>query len=160
MYLWEQPSNQYVIYDFSAESLGHPLLSAYLNSIGTNFSHGANFATAGSTIRRQNTTLFQSGYSPFSLDVQTWQFTQFKSRSQFFYSQGKNYSFFIHDKTIVPYNLNSICSYIIAFSITHRRSFQRFDAKWRIFFQGTLHLWHWSEWSHSRIFPWDDNRRG
>ncbi|XP_020680858.1 GDSL esterase/lipase At3g26430 [Dendrobium catenatum] len=87
-----QPSGRYsdgrLIVDFIAESLGLPLLSAYLNSIGTNFSHGANFATAGSTIRRQNTTLFQSGYSPFSLDVQTWQLTQFKSRSQFFYSQG------------------------------------------------------------------------
>ncbi|KAI0516076.1 hypothetical protein KFK09_008748 [Dendrobium nobile] len=87
-----QPSGRYsdgrLIVDFIAESLGLPLLSAYLNSIGTNFSHGANFATAGSTIRRQNTTLFQSGYSPFSLDVQTWQFTQFKSRSQSFYSQG------------------------------------------------------------------------
>ncbi|XP_020599287.1 GDSL esterase/lipase At3g26430 [Phalaenopsis equestris] len=87
-----RPSGRYsdgrLIVDFIAESLGLPLLSAYLNSIGTNFSHGANFATAGSTIRRQNTTLFQSGYSPFSLDVQTWQFTQFKSRSQFFYSQG------------------------------------------------------------------------
>jgi hypothetical protein len=74
---------------FLANSLGLPYLDAYLNSIGTNFSHGANFATAGSTIRRENRTLFQSGYSPFSLDVQTWQFNQFISRSQFAYEKGK-----------------------------------------------------------------------
>ncbi|KAK8933607.1 GDSL esterase/lipase [Platanthera zijinensis] len=87
-----RPSGRYsdgrLIIDFIAESLGLPYLSAYLDSIGTNFSHGANFATGGSTIRMQNKTLFQGGFSPFSLDVQTWQFTQFKSRSQFFFSQG------------------------------------------------------------------------
>ncbi|PKA66167.1 GDSL esterase/lipase [Apostasia shenzhenica] len=90
-----RPAGRYsdgrLIVDFIAKSLGVPYLSAYLNSIGANFSHGANFATAGSTIRRQNTTLFQSGFSPFSLDVQTWQFTQFKSRSQYFYQQGGFY---------------------------------------------------------------------
>ncbi|CAL5387591.1 unnamed protein product [Camellia sinensis] len=41
-----------------AETLGVPYLSAYLDSIGTNFSHGANFATGGSSIR-------PGGYSPF-----------------------------------------------------------------------------------------------
>ncbi|URE06346.1 GDSL-like Lipase/Acylhydrolase [Musa troglodytarum] len=50
-----------LIIDFIAQDLGLPLLNAYLDSVGTNFSHGANFATAGSTIRRQNTTLFQTG---------------------------------------------------------------------------------------------------
>ncbi|CAL9093960.1 unnamed protein product, partial [Musa textilis] len=77
-----------LIIDFIAQDLGLPLLNAYLDSVGTNFSHGANFATAGSTIRRQNTTLFQTGYSPFSLDVQSWQFTQFKSRSQLASTRG------------------------------------------------------------------------
>ncbi|WOL14364.1 esterase-like [Canna indica] len=70
------------------KGLGLPYLSAYLNSVGTNFSHGANFATAGSTIRAQNTTLRQAGFSPFSLDVQTWEFAQFKPRSQSFVKQG------------------------------------------------------------------------
>ncbi|RWV77362.1 hypothetical protein GW17_00061823 [Ensete ventricosum] len=78
-----------LIVDFIAQGLGLPFLSAYLDSVATNFSHGANFATAGSTIRRQNTTLFQTGYSPFSLDVQSWQFAQFKSRSQIAYKKGK-----------------------------------------------------------------------
>ncbi|KAK3125540.1 hypothetical protein QOZ80_7BG0606270 [Eleusine coracana subsp. coracana] len=84
------PSGRYcdgrLVIDFIAESLGIPYLSAYLNSIGTNFSQGANFATAGSSIRRQNTSLFLSGFSPISLDVQSWEFDQFMNRSQFIYN--------------------------------------------------------------------------
>ncbi|KAI5013365.1 hypothetical protein ZWY2020_029548 [Hordeum vulgare] len=68
------------------KNLGIPYLSAYLNSIGSNFSQGANFATAGSTISRQNTSLFLSGFSPISLDVQSWEFEQFINRSQFVYN--------------------------------------------------------------------------
>lgn len=75
-----------LVIDFIAESLGLPYLSAYLNSIGSNFTQGANFATAGSSIRRQNTSLFLSGFSPISLDVQSWEFEQFINRSQFVYS--------------------------------------------------------------------------
>ncbi|XP_010242790.1 PREDICTED: esterase-like isoform X2 [Nelumbo nucifera] len=37
--------------DFMAQSLGLPYLSAYLNSLESNFTHGANFATAASPIR-------------------------------------------------------------------------------------------------------------
>ncbi|KAF2292289.1 hypothetical protein GH714_018486 [Hevea brasiliensis] len=48
-----------LIIDFIAERLKLPYLSAYLNSIGTNYRHGANFATGGSTIRRQNETIFE-----------------------------------------------------------------------------------------------------
>uniref|UniRef100_A0A0E0EDR6 Esterase n=1 Tax=Oryza meridionalis TaxID=40149 RepID=A0A0E0EDR6_9ORYZ len=75
-----------LVIDFIAESLGLPYLSAYLNSIGSNFTQGANFATAGSSIRRQNTSLFLSGFSPISLDVQSWEFEQFINRSQFVYN--------------------------------------------------------------------------
>ncbi|KAK9675522.1 hypothetical protein RND81_11G012400 [Saponaria officinalis] len=71
-----------LIIDFLAESLGLPYLSAYLNSVGSNFSHGANFATAGSTVRPQNTTISQSGYSPISLDVQFAEFSEFRKSSQ------------------------------------------------------------------------------
>ncbi|KAE8711914.1 Esterase [Hibiscus syriacus] len=39
-----------LIVDFTAESLKLPFLSSYLNSLAINFKHGANFATAGSTI--------------------------------------------------------------------------------------------------------------
>lgn len=73
----------------AAEQVGLPYLSAYLNSIGANFRHGANFATGGSTIRRQNETIFQNGISPFSLDVQIWHHDQFKSRTKDLYQQGK-----------------------------------------------------------------------
>ncbi|XP_020082746.1 alpha-L-fucosidase 3-like [Ananas comosus] len=84
---WGRPMGRYydgrVAVDFIAHKLGLPYLHAYLDSVGSNFSHGANFATAGSTIRPQNTTLSQSGFSPISLDVQSWQFAQFVTRSQF-----------------------------------------------------------------------------
>ncbi|KAJ4974648.1 hypothetical protein NE237_007822 [Protea cynaroides] len=71
-----------LVIDFIAGSFGLPYLSAYLDSVGTNFTGGANFATAGSTIRPQNTTLSQSGYSPISLNVQFYEFNDFHQRSQ------------------------------------------------------------------------------
>ncbi|XP_065880008.1 GDSL esterase/lipase At5g14450 isoform X2 [Euphorbia lathyris] len=79
-----------LIIDFIAEKLKLPYLSAYLNSIGTNYRHGANFATGGSTITRQNETIFEYGISPFSLDMQIVQFQQFKSRTGDLYNQVKN----------------------------------------------------------------------
>ncbi|XP_071728371.1 GDSL esterase/lipase At3g26430-like [Rutidosis leptorrhynchoides] len=77
-----------LLMDFIAEGLGLPHLNPFLDSMGTNFSHGANFATAGSTIRRQNTTIFQSGYSPISLDVQYVEFSNFLKRSQIIRERG------------------------------------------------------------------------
>lgn len=79
-----------VVVDFIAEHLQLPYLSAYLNSIGTNFRSGANFATGGSTIRRQNETIFEYGISPFSLDIQIVHFDQFKSRTADLYNEAKN----------------------------------------------------------------------
>ncbi|WJX47479.1 hypothetical protein P8452_34160 [Trifolium repens] len=70
-----------LVIDFLTQNLGLPYLSAYLESVGSNFSNGANFATAGSTIRPQNKTLSQSGYSPISLDVQLVEYFDFKARS-------------------------------------------------------------------------------
>ncbi|KAK1415766.1 hypothetical protein QVD17_31552 [Tagetes erecta] len=80
-----------ILIDFIAEGLGLPYLSAHLDSMGTNFSHGANFATIGSTIRRQNTTIFQSGYSPISLDIQYAQLSNFLKRSQIIRQKGDVY---------------------------------------------------------------------
>ncbi|XP_061365794.1 GDSL esterase/lipase At3g26430-like [Gastrolobium bilobum] len=77
-----------LIIDFIAKNLGLPYLSAYLDSMGSNFSYGANFATAGSIVRPQNTTRSQSGYSPISLDVQFVQFSDFKTRSKLIRKQG------------------------------------------------------------------------
>ncbi|XP_010470714.1 PREDICTED: alpha-L-fucosidase 3-like [Camelina sativa] len=85
-----------LVIDFIAESLGLPYLSAFLDSVGSNFSHGANFATAGSPIRALNSTLRQSGFSPFSLDVQFVQFYNFHNRSQTVRSRGGVY------KTMLP----------------------------------------------------------
>lgn len=81
-----------LIVDFIAEKLKLPYLSAYLNSLGTNYRHGANFATGGSTIRRQNETIFEFGISPFSLDMQIVQYDQFKRRTAELYSQAKDAS--------------------------------------------------------------------
>ncbi|XP_021298979.1 GDSL esterase/lipase At3g27950 [Herrania umbratica] len=69
-----------LIIDFIAENLQLPYLSAYLDSVGTNFRHGANFATGGSSIR-------SPGYSPFNLGVQISQFIQFKARTTALYNQ-------------------------------------------------------------------------
>eukprot|EP00262_Sarcandra_glabra_P012606 TRINITY_DN3281_c0_g1_i2.p1 TRINITY_DN3281_c0_g1~~TRINITY_DN3281_c0_g1_i2.p1 ORF type:complete len:236 (+),score=26.23 TRINITY_DN3281_c0_g1_i2:57-764(+) len=77
-----------LLIDFMANGLGLPFLNAYLDSVGSNFTHGANFATSSSTVLQQNLSLFTGGYSPFSLDVQSWQFSQFKSRSKVAYQRG------------------------------------------------------------------------
>ncbi|KAG5041904.1 hypothetical protein JHK87_005819 [Glycine soja] len=89
---FHHPAGRYcdgrLIVDFLAKKLGLPYLSAFLDSVGSNYSHGANFATAGSTIRPQNTTLHQTGgFSPFSLDVQFNQFSDFQRRTQFFHDK-------------------------------------------------------------------------
>ncbi|GAB2297924.1 Alpha-L-fucosidase 3, variant 2 [Dionaea muscipula] len=89
---FHHPAGRYcdgrLIIDFIAQSLGMPYLHAYLDAVGSNFSHGANFATAASTIRPQNTTLRQGGISPISLDIQYTEFYDFIHRSQIFRSQG------------------------------------------------------------------------
>ncbi|VVA94417.1 unnamed protein product [Arabis nemorensis] len=100
-----------LVIDFIAESLGLPYLSAFLDSVGSNFSHGANFATAGSTIRAPNTTLHQSGgFSPFSLDVQLVQFSNFHNRSQTLRSRGGVYT------TMLP-EANSFSQALYTFDI-------------------------------------------
>ncbi|RRT82534.1 hypothetical protein B296_00015261 [Ensete ventricosum] len=80
-----------LIIDFAGdhpESLGLPHISAFLDSVAANFSHGANFATSLSTILPQNVTLARGGYSPFSLDVQLKQFLQLRHRSRAVYRRG------------------------------------------------------------------------
>lgn len=77
--------NMYV-FIIAAQHFELPHLSAYLNSMGTNFSHGANFATAGSPIRPAPCGL--NGYSPFILDLQFNQFAIFKNKTQLIRQQG------------------------------------------------------------------------
>nr|AFS60085.1 lanatoside 15-O-acetylesterase [Paphiopedilum concolor] len=69
-----------VFIDFLAQALGLPFLSPYLRSIGSDFQHGANFATAASTVLMPNTSVFVSGISPFYLSVQFNQMKDFRDR--------------------------------------------------------------------------------
>ncbi|CAN1161908.1 GDSL esterase/lipase At4g01130 [Linum perenne] len=75
-----------LIVDFLAEALGIPFLSPYLQSIGSDYRHGANFATLASTVLLPNTSLFVTGISPFSLAIQLNQMKQFKLQTVDFHS--------------------------------------------------------------------------
>ncbi|OIW02440.1 hypothetical protein TanjilG_05033 [Lupinus angustifolius] len=81
-----------IILDFIAQSFGLPYVSAYLDSLGTNFSHGANFGTGGSTVKPPysypTSPTFNFSFSPFYLDVQYSQFKSFIPRTQFIRKQG------------------------------------------------------------------------
>ncbi|XP_072996598.1 GDSL esterase/lipase At1g09390-like isoform X2 [Typha latifolia] len=62
-----------LVIDFLCESLKTSYLSPYLESLGSDFRNGANFAIAGSkTLPRDR---------PFALDIQVQQFLHFRSRS-------------------------------------------------------------------------------
>ncbi|KAL5718844.1 hypothetical protein ACHQM5_011706 [Ranunculus cassubicifolius] len=69
-----------LIIDFLAQAMGIPFLSPYLQSIGSNYKHGANFATAASTVLQPSTSLFVSGVSPFYLNVQLNQMKLLKAK--------------------------------------------------------------------------------
>ncbi|XP_057428033.1 GDSL esterase/lipase ENOD8-like [Lotus japonicus] len=77
-----------IILDFIAQNFELPYLSAYLNSLGANYSHGASFATLSSTIRLPESVVPNGRSSPFFLGLQYLQFQQFISRSQFIREQG------------------------------------------------------------------------
>ncbi|KAK3416718.1 hypothetical protein EUGRSUZ_H02485 [Eucalyptus grandis] len=81
-------SDGQVVIDFMAEKLGLPFLSAYLDSVGSDYLHGANFATGGSTIQRIDGRAFDARLSPISLDLQLLQFQQFKARTNELFSDG------------------------------------------------------------------------
>ncbi|WJX77485.1 hypothetical protein P8452_60789 [Trifolium repens] len=77
-----------IITDFIAQNFGLPYLSPYLNSLGSNFTHGANFATGGSTIRIPNSIIPHGMFSPFSLGIQYLQFKEFISKTKFIRDEG------------------------------------------------------------------------
>ncbi|PWA98089.1 SGNH hydrolase-type esterase domain-containing protein [Artemisia annua] len=91
MTYFHKPSGRYsdgrLIIDFFAEKLGFPYLSAYLDSIGTNFRHGANFAASGCTIQPADALTLNNTFDPLTLDVQLSQFEQFKQRSLDVYNE-------------------------------------------------------------------------
>lgn len=69
----------------AAQALGLPFLSPYLQSIGSDYKHGANFATLASTVLLPNTSLFVTGISPFSLAIQLNQMKAFKTQVEEFH---------------------------------------------------------------------------
>ncbi|CAL4910214.1 unnamed protein product [Urochloa decumbens] len=69
-----------VIIDFICESLGTHELNPFLKGIGSDYSNGANFAMAGSTVSH--------GVSPYSLNVQVDQFVYFRHRSLEMFERG------------------------------------------------------------------------
>jgi len=73
------------VWTYAAEELKLPYLSAYLNSVGSNYRHGANFAVGGASIR-------PGGYSPFHLGLQVSQFILFKSHTKILFNQLSNNS--------------------------------------------------------------------
>lgn len=75
--------------EITAQALGLPFLCPYLQSIGSDYHHGANFATLASTVLLPNTSLFVSGLSPFALPIQVNQLKEFKARVDEFHSSGK-----------------------------------------------------------------------
>ncbi|KAJ4728171.1 GDSL esterase/lipase [Melia azedarach] len=79
-----------LIVDFLAEALGLPFLSPYLQSVGSDYRHGANYATLASTVLLPNTSLFVSGISPFALAIQLNQMKEFKARVVEFHYSDKN----------------------------------------------------------------------
>lgn len=72
----------------AAQALGLPFLSPYLQSIGSDFRHGANFATLASTVRLPQSSLFVTGVSPFALAIQLNQLKQFKAKVDELHSSG------------------------------------------------------------------------
>ncbi|CAL5051191.1 unnamed protein product [Urochloa decumbens] len=77
-----------LVIDFIAQAMGLPLLSPYLQAIGSDFRRGANFATLASTALLPNTSVFVTGISPFSLAIQLNQMKEFRDRV--LSSNGKN----------------------------------------------------------------------
>ncbi|XWS35856.1 hypothetical protein CRYUN_Cryun20dG0032700 [Craigia yunnanensis] len=78
-----------LIVDFLAQALGLPFISPYLQSIGSDFRHGANYATLASTVLLPNTSLFVTGISPFSLAIQLNQMKEFKAKVVEYHSANK-----------------------------------------------------------------------
>lgn len=119
-----------LIIDFLAQALGFPFLSPYLQSIGTNYRHGANYATLASTVLLPNSSLFVGGLSPFALPIQLKQMKEFKARVDELHSSGTKESErlpppdFIGKSIYVLYiGQNDVSSNLPAVDITVRKQY-------------------------------------
>lgn len=116
--------------NLAAQKLGFPFVSAYLDAVGTNFYHGASFATGGSTIQPLDGKMFEARYSPISLNVQLAQFAQLKARANEGFAEG--WDILLQRKSIVlsscrENNLNHKLDYVtlsygIGFQVKAQRS--------------------------------------
>ncbi|MCO5594931.1 hypothetical protein L7F22_048966 [Adiantum nelumboides] len=78
-----------LVVDFLAQGLGFPYLNPYLQAIGSNFSSGANFASAGASVLQPTSQVKPNGWlSPFYLQIQLNQFLHLKSTALELYSKG------------------------------------------------------------------------
>eukprot|EP00253_Pinus_taeda_P030857 PITA_30857 len=81
---FHKPTGRYcngrLVIDFLCEAMNMTLLSPYLESVGSDFRHGSNFAIAGATVNATAT--------PFPLPVQVNQFNRFRARVVDIFSQG------------------------------------------------------------------------
>ncbi|KAL5700733.1 hypothetical protein ACHQM5_026142 [Ranunculus cassubicifolius] len=69
-----------LVIDLLCETVNSSYLSPYLDSLGSNFNNGANFAIVGSSTLPK--------YVPFALNIQVMQFAHFKTRSAEVMAQG------------------------------------------------------------------------
>jgi len=83
--------DSYIWCNGAAEKLDLPYLGAFLDSLGTNFHHGANFAASGATIEPATGLLIDSGFNPLSLEIQLSQFDQFKNRTIELHTKGEKF---------------------------------------------------------------------
>ncbi|XP_059630750.1 esterase-like [Cornus florida] len=126
---FHMPNGRYsdgrLIIDFIASRLGLPFLDAYLNSLGTNYTHGVNFATAAATITPPLFILPVGGYSPIYLDVQVGEFEQFINRSQFIKKSGGIF------KDLMPEE-DSFEEALYTFDIGHNDMAMELFANWTV----------------------------
>lgn len=82
-----RPANRYsdgrLIVDFFAQAFEFPFLSPYLQSVGSDFTRGVNFASSGATASNSSVA------SPFYFEVQTEQFRYFKERTLAVWNAGE-----------------------------------------------------------------------
>lgn len=78
-----------LVVDFIAQGLGFPYLNPYLQAMGSNFTSGANFASAGASVLQPTSQVKPNGWlSPFYLQIQLNQFFHLKSIALELYSKG------------------------------------------------------------------------